>query len=95
MEMPYAKIYVKVTPKTGYAIVQESFEYPSYTRDDQFEVKNINNVFEFDYLDSEVYNLDKIEVNGVVVDAEDYEEGLTLESGKVYKIKYYLSHNEE
>jgi len=91
------KLYVKVTPNTEFAIVQSSYVYTSseYTSEYQYEAKSVADVFEFDYLDSDYYDIEKIEVNGVEVDPEDYEDGLTLESGKIYRIKYYLADKED
>ena len=86
------KLYVKLSPKEGYAIVRKATKIGSgYMRDTDFNAYAVGDGYNFEYLTNEYYNVDKIEVNGVVVDPANYAAGLTLESGKIYKVNYTLS----
>ncbi|MBQ7351336.1 MAG: hypothetical protein IJW59_05890 [Clostridia bacterium] len=87
-------IYVKVTPNAGYAFVSEyiveTYEdgeingWPAFTPEHLVE----SGVYTLKY-DNSFFEITKVEVNGVEV--ADYEDGITLESGKVYNITIYAT----
>lgn len=86
------KLYVKLSPKEGYAIIRTAKDYGTGDMHEfGFSAYAVGDGYNFEYLTNEYYNVEKIEVNGVVVDPANYAAGLTLESGKIYKVNYTLS----
>ena len=86
------KLYVKVSPKEGYAIIRTARDHGTGNMYEfGFDAYAVGDGYNFEYLTSDYYNVEKIEVNGVVVDPANYAAGLTLESGKIYKVNYTLS----
>ncbi|MBE5736185.1 MAG: hypothetical protein E7356_02355 [Clostridiales bacterium] len=90
-------IYVKVTPNTGYALVNEievdgtdpedldTWSCGIYTHEiasGKYQL-NYSNYF---------YDIVKVEVNGVET---EYEEGITLEAGKIYNIRIHVVESQE
>lgn len=91
------KLYAKITPDEGYAITIESRNYQDQnyvSESSYFYVVPVAQGYSYGYLNDSSYNLEKITVNGVEVAEANYEAGLTLESGKIYKVQYTLTDKE-